>query len=91
MNKSVRCIPGHSEPITSVDVTLDGKYISSTSYDGLLRIWDLFYGYPLNSISNKDFSILTNAFFSHNGKMIFVSTLKDKIILVDVNTGEVHI
>ena len=31
----------HSEPVSSVKITPDGKYIVSTSQDSQIKVWDI--------------------------------------------------
>lgn len=40
-NKAVVKILGHPEPITSIDISFDNTLISSSSYDGYVRLWDM--------------------------------------------------
>lgn len=37
---SLQTLPAHSDPVTAVHFNRDGTLIVSSSYDGLMRIWD---------------------------------------------------
>ena len=49
----IRTIPAHSDPITSLDMTKDGQYLLSSSYDGMVRVWDLRNGRCVETLQNK--------------------------------------
>lgn len=38
--QSLREVPAHSDPITAVDFSHDGTLLTTSSLDGLCRIWD---------------------------------------------------
>ena len=43
----LKVFKGHSNVITSVKLTQDGKYVLSSSRDGTLRLWDLKKGFTI--------------------------------------------
>lgn len=50
--RCIRPIPAHSDPISSVDFSRDGTLIVSSSYDGLIRIWDTATGSCLQTLDD---------------------------------------
>ena len=41
---TLRTLPAHSEPVTSVAFSFDGTLLVSASYDGMARMWDVGTG-----------------------------------------------
>jgi COMPASS component SWD3 len=50
VRRSIRVIPCHSEPVTSVGFSADGTFIVSGSADGLVRFWDTASGQCLKTL-----------------------------------------
>lgn len=78
---SVREIPAHGDPVTSVDVSPDGSFIVSGSYDGLCRVWNVQDGRAMNTIVGDRCEPVSNVFFTPNGRFLLITTLNDRIIL----------
>lgn len=49
-NKSIFKILAHPEPITSIDISNDSTLISSSSFDGYVRLWDMLKGTCLKTM-----------------------------------------
>ena len=43
-NLPVRTLPGHTDRLTSVAYSPDGKFIATAAWDGTARIWDVSTG-----------------------------------------------
>lgn len=76
---------GHTEPVSSVAVSPDCKYIVSAagffkSKDHTIRIWDLRTGELVNTIDNRGWSVY-HATFSPNGNQI-ISASENKTICI---------
>jgi WD40 repeat protein len=82
----VRNFVGHSDLISSITFSADGKTILSTSWDGSIRLWDVSTG-----LMNKKFGGKTpvyTAIFSADEKLVY-SAGADRIITVwDALTGK---
>ncbi len=61
-------LSGHSDIVTSVDWSPDGKRLVSASNDGTARLWDLA-GHPLAVLGGHQGAV-TRALWSPNGKLI---------------------
>lgn len=76
MQRSIRSLEAHSEPISFVDCHLNGWNMSSCSIDGLVRLWDVRYNigclYTMGSTLN---SPIASARYSENGKFLLVTSL----------------
>lgn len=46
-------MPAHSEPITSCQFIADGTVLLTSSYDGLLRLWDVATGACLKTVQQE--------------------------------------
>lgn len=76
---------GHTEPVSSVAVSPDCKYIVSAagffkSKDHTIRIWDLRTGELVNTIDNRGWSVY-HATFSPNGNQI-ISASEDRTVCI---------
>ncbi|CCE61880.1 hypothetical protein TPHA_0B02080 [Tetrapisispora phaffii CBS 4417] len=69
--KIVRQLWGHSNRITSLDFSPDGRWIVSTSLDSTLRTWDLPTGNCIDGVKLEN--VATNIQFSANGEFIATS------------------
>lgn len=86
--KIVRSFEGHTDVISSIQQTADGKQLLSASWDGSIRVWDI-----ATALTEKKFSghngAVHIALYSKNEKSIY-SAGADRIIRYwDVNTGRI--
>lgn len=80
-NKAIFKILGHPEPITSIDMTFDNTMISSSSYDGFVRLWDMLKGTCLKTMvadSGSD-SPLGLCKMTPNSKYLLFANLNNKM------------
>ncbi|KAH0794122.1 COMPASS-like H3K4 histone methylase component WDR5A [Histomonas meleagridis] len=71
----------HSDLVTSLQFTRDGKSLLTSSMDGLCRIWDSDTFYLLKTIS---FPIpISSSIFSPNESFIIIATMDSKIHFYD--------
>lgn len=78
---SVREIPAHSDPVTSVDLNHDGSCIVSSSFDGLCRVWNIQDGHAMRTIASEDWQPVSNVQFTPNGRFLHIATLNNRIFL----------
>ena len=88
MNKYAFKIMAHSEPITSLSFSDDGLNFISTSYDGFLRVWDIYKGCCLKTISIENSPGFTKAELQPDGIHAIVSSLNNQIMLINLQTEE---
>ncbi|ODV63472.1 rRNA-processing protein UTP21 [Ascoidea rubescens DSM 1968] len=67
----IRQLFGHTNRITSLDFSPDGRWIVSSSLDSTLRVWDLPTGNCIDGF--KISNIITNLKFSPNGDFLATS------------------
>jgi WD40 repeat protein len=79
---------GHTDWVTSVAFSLDGRYVASGSADKSIRIWSSGNGRAIGTpfFGHKD-SIYSVA-FSPNGRHLVSGSLDTTIWLWDVSTGK---
>jgi WD40 repeat protein len=81
-------LEGHSDRVTSVALSSDGKYIASGSADCTVRIWDTAAGIQLRIMTGNQKGINSVATFGDNKKLRVVSGSDDRSVRVwDVMTG----
>jgi WD40 repeat protein/DNA-binding SARP family transcriptional activator len=70
---------GHTDRLSSFDISRDRKVVLTGSYDGTVRIWDALTGSELRVL--RGHTDLVNAVFSADGKYILTAS-RDKTIRV---------
>ena len=83
MCSGMQSIPAHSDPLTSVDFAYDGTMILSSSYDGLVRLWDLETGRCLRTIIDEPNPPVAIARFTPNSRYLAIGTMDSRIDLWD--------
>jgi len=87
-SSSVREIPAHADPVTSVDLSPDESSVVSSSFDGHCRVWLLQNGQAVKTIPSVDCVPITNVQFVPNGRYLLMTTLDGTIIIRDyINEG----
>lgn len=85
----MRVLQAHSDPVTSVDINSDDTLICSSSFDGLLRVWDCKFGGCLKAITEESCPPLSFARFTPNGKFMLIMRLGGLMMLMDILSNEV--
>ena len=84
----IKTLPAHADPVSAVGFNRDGTLICSSSYDGLVRIWDTASGQCLKTLVDEDNPPVSFVRFSPNGKYILSATLDSQLKLWDFNKGK---
>jgi WD40 repeat protein len=85
---TVRLFVGHTDSVTSVAISPDEKTMLSTSWDGVLMLWDIETGEILRQFEGHT-NAINDVDFSADGR-VAVSGSEDKTaILWDVQTGQI--
>lgn len=77
----LQSIPAHSDPVTSVQFSGDGTLMLSSSFDGLVRLWDVENGKCLRTIIDSSNPPVALARFSPNDAYILTSSLDSRMRL----------
>ena len=80
---------GHSDSLTTVKFSLDGKSLASGSRDGIVKLWNIPTGTPQHTLPGHMNSI-TNVAFSSDGKLVASSSHDKSIKLWNADTGMLH-
>ncbi|MEM9136821.1 MAG: hypothetical protein AAGB01_05685 [Cyanobacteria bacterium P01_F01_bin.42] len=78
----------HSDSITQVSVSPDGRYVASGSRDMNVKVWDLQSGALVRSLS-KHFEAINFVRFSQDGKSIVASSKSGNVVFWSFPQGEV--
>lgn len=78
----------HSDSVTSVAFSPDGKYALSGSRDMTLKLWDVFAGLEIRTFKGH-FGFIIAVAFSHNGHYIMSGSDDATIKVWDISSGKV--
>ena len=82
-------LPGHADPITSLDFDRKGELIVSASYEGFCRIWEVATGACRRTIHmDEQNSPVVHVSFTPNGKYLLMATLDSTLRLWDAATNK---
>jgi WD40 repeat protein len=92
-NKPVLSLVGHTERLTSVAYSPDGRWIATAAWDGTARIWDAKTGKELRRLAvpatpEYDPARLSRIMFSPNNRLIAACLENQVVIIWDRDTGE---
>ena len=86
-HSSLLDLKGHTEGVTSVTFSADGKRLASASGDGTVKVWDATSGQEMLTLNGHTAQVNSVA-FSSDGKML-ASASDDKTVKVwDATTGQ---
>ncbi|KAI1301917.1 Periodic tryptophan protein 2 -like protein [Halotydeus destructor] len=82
----LECLTGHEGPVSAVKFSPTSETLVSCSWDGTIRIWDLFGTKCTRDVIEVNNDIISLA-FKPDGSQFAVSTLNGRIIFFDPNSG----
>jgi WD40 repeat protein len=84
-NRELATLSGHTDEVTSIDVSPDGSMAASGSKDGTARLWDLTAGKALRSVKHRN--IVDAVAFSPDGKSLATGGWDHTVHFWDVSRG----
>src|SRR5579859_5086185 len=82
-----RTFEGHTDGVTGVAYSLDGKYILTGSEDLTARVWDVTNGQTIRTFRNHRYRVLSVA-YSPDGKYVLTGNNDGVARLWGVNSGQ---
>ncbi|HVX62833.1 MAG TPA: c-type cytochrome domain-containing protein [Pirellulales bacterium] len=82
----LRTIVGHADSLYAADLSPDGKWIATASYDQQIKLWDAATGKELRTLSGHNGAVFDVA-FSPNGKLLASASADRTVKLWDAATG----
>ncbi len=80
--KRTEKLKGHTDAVTFLDYSPDGKILASTSYDGTVKLWDVATNQELHSFT-MDGVLFQSLSFSPDGKILMAAIQGKGITLLD--------
>ena len=84
----IQFLNGHSDFVTSVAFSPDGKTLASGSWDNTIILWDIATRQPIGQPLNGHSSFVLSVAFSPDGKTLASGSYDNTIILWDIATRQ---
>ena len=83
----IRTLTGHTDTVTSVCYSPDGKYLASSSWDKTIKFWEVATGKCIK-IMGTYVECVPSVVYSPDGKYI-ASSFEDRLKLLEASTGKI--
>ncbi len=87
-DESTMTLHGHSDMVSSVAMSPDGKQVVSASWDNTIRVWDVLKGTELLTISREQGNAVHCVALSSDGKYIASGDGSGEILVSDAGSGK---
>jgi WD40 repeat protein len=81
-------LSGHSDRITSMTSSPDGRYLAIASADGTAQVWDAATGKLVSTLGGNGSPALTSLGFSPDGRLVLTADNKGFVRVWDAGVGE---
>lgn len=78
---------GHSQSITEIKFSNDGKYFATASYDQSVKLWDAQTGSLIKTFTGHQ-DVVQAVAFSNNGRLLASGGEDEQVIIWDLTTGD---
>jgi WD40 repeat protein len=83
-----RTLHGHSNWVTGVAFTADGKHLASGSWDQSVKMWDVSTGLPVRTVGSE-LQFVQALAASRDGRYLAAENSRDTVTVWDAASGEV--
>lgn len=83
-----RTLHGHSNWVTGVAFTADGKHLASGSWDQSVKMWDVSTGLPVRTVGSE-LQFVQALAASRDGRYLAAENSRDTVTVWDTASGEV--
>jgi WD40 repeat protein len=84
---TLQTLKGHTDRVTSVAFSPDGKLLASGSWDNTVKLWDVVSGQEVRTLTGH-VNHVTNIAFSPDGKLLASGSTDKTVKLWDVASGQ---
>ncbi len=83
----IKTLIGHTNTVTAIDFSPNGKLLASSSDDGSIKLWDVVTGKEINTFK-VDKTYIKSVIFTNDGNYLIFSGNDSLIRIWDLMTGE---
>jgi WD40 repeat protein len=85
---AVQSFAGHTDEITSVAISKDGKYLATGSYDNTAKLWDIQTGNLIQTLNGHE-NWVSDVAFSPDGRYLLTGSFDNTAKIWDLSNGTV--